>query len=168
MSQTEKQRTYRDGIRRPSSICQLPLVFYLVWLSQLVVPFLGLVYCWLRLRKGTGLGQLDSMAPAWAVVFGAILLSAWGLLVIVSLVIPRGSNRLAARWREASLVIVSVWSSLIVCDLVLTATGLVPTLKQLKDRSVNYEPSCTTVSSLTPGQTRLIPAWSAGLPGKVR
>lgn len=114
----------------------------MLWLAQLVVPGLILTYGAFRLGKGYGLGR---------VMWPAVLVSAaWVLAALFVAVRRRGRAWLVGRRHQLGLAVVSLALTVVILDVLVTVTGLSPTMEARRKGALEYRPSLSTQNRLVP------------------
>ena len=121
-----------------------------LWLGYFLPPAAYLVL--------VGSGRLEVPFPSWlrvSLLIGAALTVALLLLVLV---LPRGRAWLQAKRLELLLATTSLVVTTALVDLLLTVTGVVPTIEAKRQASVRYGPSVGTRHRLLPLQSSPSPA----------
>ena len=132
----------------------------LLWLVHLGVPFAVLVYASMRVVYGATAGR-----QMWPIV---ILNGGWlaaGLTVVFT---ARGQDWLMHRRFQILLSLATVSVTFALCDLVLTVTGLVPTVAGIREKSLIYRAAVSTVHRLFPKQAMVFekkPGWNVNKRG---
>ena len=113
-----------------------------LWLLQLVVPALILGYAATRIVNGPPPEKL-----LWA---GGLIATGWLVAAGVPVLFRRFRNGLVAKRLQLLLCVASVAAAVLVGDLALTVTGIVPTIAAQRAKSLEYRPSVATRHRLAP------------------
>lgn len=109
----------------------------LPWAIQLALPAAILAYTLVREVKGP--------APGTHILVAAAFSGVWLLVGILALAVPRSRQWVIDNSREIALSLMVGTVCLAAIDLVLTISGLVPTVANQREYSILYRPSVGTV-----------------------
>ena len=105
-----------------------------LWSAQLVPSTILTVLAVSRLTSRSAGGE-----PLFVLLILVIGVS-WTTAASGMLMTQRGRNWIACRWREWCLAGVSMLVALVILDIGLTLTGIVPTVEMTRSRSLSYTP----------------------------
>jgi hypothetical protein len=118
-----------------------------LWLLQLVVPLSVLAFGWLRHVNHM---WLDERVTAALVACGL-----WAVGVIAFAILPRTRQWLQANRYQLALLFGSAVFALVVCDVALSLTGIVPSIAERRAESLEYQPTAFTRHRLVAKQVML-------------
>lgn len=124
---------------KPDATVRWPIV---LWLSQLVVPAPVLAYGLHRMLYGPPPGRV--LAPAMVVSV------CWFAAVVAAAALSGGRRALIDRRQELSLCFAATVGTLVLGDLGLSVTGIVPTVASDRARSLEYRQAVMTRHRLIP------------------
>lgn len=119
---------------------------YVLWLAMLALPAIILAWFAYRLLYGPPPG-----AFLWALAAAAVLCILGGILALGT---AGGRTWIQGHRRKFAAAAGASLFTLVFVDLMLTATGTVPTIGQLRARSLEYRPGVLTRSRLVPKSVR--------------
>lgn len=122
-----------------------------LWAAQLVAPIFGLLYLGIRRMHEIPL-------RSWTVPV-AIVCASWIFIVIASLCLSRSRAAIRRNALQILLAYGATLFALVVSDVALTISGLVPTIETQRQKSLLYRPSVS-------GRSRLVPNHQVVVDGK--